>query len=75
MQALAQQMGRFLSWLHQFPVDYATRLGVPRQDVGELLHEVRNDALNDFGAFAMFPLPLLSTDGEPFLSLVSRNLP
>lgn len=41
-------MGRFLSWLHRFPVSDAAGLGVPRQDVTALLDEVRADALADF---------------------------
>ena len=41
-------MGRFLSWLHQFPVRDAAELGVPRQDVTALIEEVRTDALDDF---------------------------
>ena len=41
-------MGRFLSWLHQFPVRDAAQLDVPRQDVTALIEEVRTDALDDF---------------------------
>lgn len=41
-------MGRFLSWLHRFPVSYAAELGVLRQDVAALIEEVRTDALDDF---------------------------
>lgn len=44
----APTMGRFLSWLHRFPVGNAARLGVPRLDVNALLEEVRADALDDF---------------------------
>jgi aminoglycoside phosphotransferase (APT) family kinase protein len=44
----APTMGRFLSWLHGFPVSKAARRGVPRQDVVALLEEVRIDALDDF---------------------------
>jgi aminoglycoside phosphotransferase (APT) family kinase protein len=45
----APALGRFLSWLHEFPVAEAARLGVPRRDVEELIEEVRADALDDFG--------------------------
>ena len=41
-------MGRFLSWLHQFPVSEAEGLGVPRQDVAALIEEATTDALDDF---------------------------
>ena len=41
-------VGRFLSWLHRFPVDEAMRLGVQEQDVTDLIEEVRTDALDDF---------------------------
>src|SRR5262245_42661293 len=44
----APTMGRFLSWLHRFPISEATRLGVQHQNVAELIHEVRADALHDF---------------------------
>ena len=44
----APTMGGFLSWLHQFPISDAEALGVPRQDVAELIAEVRSDALDDF---------------------------
>jgi len=44
----APAMGRFLSWLHRFPVSDATRLGVHHQNVAELIEEVRADALDDF---------------------------
>ena len=45
--AQAPTIGRFLSWLHQFPVSDAEALGVPRQDVAALMDEVRADALDD----------------------------
>lgn len=48
----APAMGRFLSWLHRFPVGEAARLGVPRQDVMALIEEVRTDALDDFELLA-----------------------
>lgn len=48
LEKWAPTMGRFLSWLHRFPVSDAARLGVPRQDVTALLEEVRTDALDDF---------------------------
>jgi aminoglycoside phosphotransferase (APT) family kinase protein len=44
----APTMGRFLSWLHQFPVGRAEALGVPSEDVAALIDEVRRDALDDF---------------------------
>ena len=44
----APTMGRFLSWLHRFPIGDAARLGVPQQEMGALLEEVRADALDDF---------------------------
>jgi aminoglycoside phosphotransferase (APT) family kinase protein len=44
----ALALGQFLTWLHQFSVTDAEALGVPRQDVTELMEEVRTDALDDF---------------------------
>ena len=44
----APTMGRFLSWLHQFPVRDAEALGVERQAAAALIDEVRSDALDDF---------------------------
>ena len=57
----APVMGRFLSWLHQFPVSEALALGVERQDVAALIEEARSDALDDFDVLsevmAAAPLP------------------
>ncbi len=36
----APVMGRFLSWLHRYPVGVARRLGVEEQDVTDLIDEV-----------------------------------
>ena len=44
----APALGRFLSWLHRFPVEQACALGVPRRGVAALLDEVRTEALEDF---------------------------
>jgi aminoglycoside phosphotransferase (APT) family kinase protein len=44
----APAMGRFLSWLHRFPVEDAQALGVGFQDVAALIDEVRTDTLDDF---------------------------
>ena len=56
----APAMGRFLSWLHRFPVRDGEALGVPRQDVGALIEDVRTDALDDLDrvAEAMASAPL-----------------
>ena len=40
-------VGRFLSWLHRFPVEDVALLGVKEQPVGDLIEEVRRDALDD----------------------------
>jgi aminoglycoside phosphotransferase (APT) family kinase protein len=48
----APAMGRFLSWLHRFPVRDGEALGVPRRDVGALIEEVRTDALDDLDRVA-----------------------
>jgi aminoglycoside phosphotransferase (APT) family kinase protein len=48
LETWAPVMGRFLSWLHRFPVGDAARLGVPQQEMRTLLEEVRADALDDF---------------------------
>jgi aminoglycoside phosphotransferase (APT) family kinase protein len=48
LESWAPTMGRFLSWLHRFPVGNAAQLGIPQQDVGAVLEEVRADALDDF---------------------------
>lgn len=48
MKRVASTMGRFLSWLHSFPADVVTGLGVETQDVGVLMEEVKADALGDF---------------------------
>lgn len=45
---LAPTLARFLSWLHSFPLTEAESLGVPVQDVGSFLEEVRAEALSDF---------------------------
>ena len=47
-QHWAPLLGRFLSWLHQFPIANATTLGVPELDVAELIEECREEALEDF---------------------------
>jgi aminoglycoside phosphotransferase (APT) family kinase protein len=44
----APLIARFLSWLHSFPVNYATELGVVARAVPPLIEEVRADALDDF---------------------------
>jgi aminoglycoside phosphotransferase (APT) family kinase protein len=46
--ALAPVLGRFLSWLHAFPVSEAARLGVEHHPVESLIEEVRTEALTDF---------------------------
>ena len=45
---LAPMLGRFLSWLHAFPVSEAARLGVERQPIEPLVEEIRAEALSDF---------------------------
>jgi len=37
-----------IAWLHRFPVSDAAQLGVTRQNVAELIEEVRADALDAF---------------------------
>jgi aminoglycoside 2''-phosphotransferase len=56
----APATGRFLSWLHRFPVRDGEALGVPRRDVGALIEDVRTDALDDLDrvAEAMASAPL-----------------
>jgi aminoglycoside phosphotransferase (APT) family kinase protein len=83
----APTMGRFLSWLHQFPVSEAEALGVEPQDVGALIEEARSDALDDFDllyevmdaapfqewrAFFAAGCPSVSTESAPVL--VHRDL-
>ena len=46
---LAPMLGRFLSWLHAFPVSDAARLGVEHQPFDPLVEEARAEALTDFG--------------------------
>jgi aminoglycoside phosphotransferase (APT) family kinase protein len=48
LEKWAPVMGRFLSWLHRYPVGEVRRLGVEEQDVTDLIDEVRSDALQDF---------------------------
>ena len=45
---LAPMLGRFLSWLHAFPVSEAARRGVERQPIEPLVEEIRAEALSDF---------------------------
>jgi aminoglycoside phosphotransferase (APT) family kinase protein len=45
--AWSRVLADFLSWLHNFPVDEAARLGVPHGDLSSLVDEVRTDALDD----------------------------
>jgi aminoglycoside phosphotransferase (APT) family kinase protein len=45
---LAPMLGRFLTWLHAFPVGEAARLGVERQPIEPLVEEIRAEALEDF---------------------------
>jgi aminoglycoside phosphotransferase (APT) family kinase protein len=49
---LAPAIGRFLSWLHAYPVADAEALGVPRQSIDAVIEEVRRDALDDLGLLA-----------------------
>jgi aminoglycoside phosphotransferase (APT) family kinase protein len=49
---LAPAIGRFLSWLHAYPVADAEALGVPRQSIDTLIEEVRADALDDLDVVA-----------------------
>jgi aminoglycoside phosphotransferase (APT) family kinase protein len=44
----APAVARFLGWLHRFPSHQAEANGVEPRDVGELIDEVRADALDDF---------------------------
>lgn len=44
---LAPAIGKFLSWLHAFPVDDARALGVPGKSVDDVIDEIRIDALDD----------------------------
>ena len=48
VESWAPTLGRFLSWLHRFPVSEAEGLGVPRQDVAALIEEAGTDALDAF---------------------------
>lgn len=45
-------LGRFLSWLHAYPADEVSELGVPVQHARELLEEIRSDAIGDFDNIA-----------------------
>lgn len=45
---LAPALGRFLEFLHSFPIETAARCGVPEQRIEALADEVRADALDDF---------------------------
>jgi aminoglycoside phosphotransferase (APT) family kinase protein len=45
---VARDVGRFLSWLHAFPVHDLAGLGVPAQDLGNFVDEIQADALADF---------------------------
>ena len=45
---LAPAIGRFLSWLHAFPVGDAARRGVVREPVDSLIEEIRAQTLADF---------------------------
>ncbi len=47
-QKWAPTLGRFLSWLHAFPIHEAIKLGVNQEDMASLVEEVRADALGDF---------------------------
>ncbi|HYN07464.1 MAG TPA: phosphotransferase [Vicinamibacterales bacterium] len=49
-QRLAPALGRFLSWLHRFPIREALRLEVPDQRSDTLADEIRAEALADFPA-------------------------
>ncbi len=45
---LAPAIGRFLSWLHAFPVGDAVRRGVVREPIDSLIEDVRAQTLADF---------------------------
>ena len=45
---VAPGIGRFLSWLHAFPPDEATRLGVPRVAIETVLRDARDESLAEF---------------------------
>jgi aminoglycoside phosphotransferase (APT) family kinase protein len=45
---VAPALGRFLSWLHAFPVSEAARHGVERQPIESMIEEIRAEALTDF---------------------------
>jgi aminoglycoside phosphotransferase (APT) family kinase protein len=49
---LAAEIGRFLSWLHAYPVDDAEACGVPRQSMDDVFDEIRGDALDGLGLVA-----------------------
>jgi aminoglycoside phosphotransferase (APT) family kinase protein len=50
--ALFRPLAAILSALHAFPVDVAAGAGVPEQRLGELIEEVRDDALDDLAQVA-----------------------
>jgi aminoglycoside phosphotransferase (APT) family kinase protein len=45
---LAPTLAKFLSWLHAFPITEASRSGVRKEDIGEVLEEIREEALAGF---------------------------
>jgi aminoglycoside phosphotransferase (APT) family kinase protein len=48
--SIARDLGRFLSWLHSFPVALVEPLGVPQIDATSLIAELRDEALVSFDA-------------------------
>jgi aminoglycoside phosphotransferase (APT) family kinase protein len=45
---LALALGRFLSFLHTFPVEVARQCGVPDEDASQALDDIRAEAVEDF---------------------------
>jgi aminoglycoside phosphotransferase (APT) family kinase protein len=49
-ESIARDLGRFLSWLHAFPVALVEPLGIPRIDGTSVIDELRDEALVGFEA-------------------------
>jgi aminoglycoside phosphotransferase (APT) family kinase protein len=55
LERWAPAVGRFLSWLHRFPVEDARLLELEERPVADLIEEVRRDALDDFHVVGRAP--------------------